>query len=106
MALLRSIHFPILPTTSYCRQLFVLEMLILDLLKEHIHKCQYCTPTLEKRCFIGQELIHNAVNIVYKGLNSQIYSNIKENNILIWVKLPPKYSIVCRVLQLNTLTKN
>ena len=103
MALLKSIHFPTSPTTSYCRQLSVLKTLTLDLLKEHIYKYQYCTPILEKRCFIGQELIHNTINIVYKGSDSQIYSNTKEDNMLVQVELLLKYFIICRVLQLNTL---
>ena len=70
MASLRSVHFPTSPTTSYCRQLSISETLTLDLLEEHIHKYQYCTPTLEKKCFISQELIHNTINIVYKGSDS------------------------------------
>ena len=69
MALLRSIYFPTSPTTSYCRQLSILETLTLDLLKEYIREYQYYTPILKKRCFISQELIYNAVNIVYKGLD-------------------------------------
>ena len=67
MALLKSVYFPTLFIMSYCRQLFVLKTLTLDLLKEYIYKYQYCTPILKKRCFISQELIHNTVNMVYKG---------------------------------------
>ena len=83
MALLKSVYFPTLLITSYCRQLSVLKTLTLDLLKEHIYKYQYYTPILKKRCFINQELIYNVINIVYKGSDGQIYSNIKEDNMLV-----------------------
>ena len=106
MALLKSIHFPTSPTTSYCRQLSVLEILILNLLKKHIHKYQYYTPTLKKRCFISQKLIYDTINIVYKGLDGQIYSNIKEDNMLVQIKLLSKYFIIYRVLQSNTLARD